>query len=337
MIVIATGIGSLPFTDVDRALDVVFASCPEAPFWPQLPRRSFLENMYVQSLEGLPGLVIDEKNGTVYIDSRRTDGIEQFYDDVSGGNVGAFRLSEAAAPGFYRFLERLGEVIGSVRVIKGQLTGPFTCGLGMKDESGKAIIYDPGYFDIVKKMLHMRGRWMESAIRERYPDKEVLLFFDEPFMVSFGSAYVSIPKEEVVSSINEVLDGVEATTGIHCCGNTDWSVLLATRVDVVNYDAFGFPDNIFYYRQELEAFLTRGGTISPGIVPSSEAVTGATAEDMEALWKRFASSLSAALPGAADARFFVTPSCGLGSLAEADTMKALQLLKELPQIIKRKG
>ena len=91
--VMVTGIGSLPFTDVDRALDVVFASCPEAPFWPQLPRRSFIENMYVQSLEGLPGLVIDEKNGTVYVDTRRTDGIEQFYEDVSGGNVGAFRLS----------------------------------------------------------------------------------------------------------------------------------------------------------------------------------------------------------------------------------------------------
>jgi len=53
----------------------------------------------------------------------------------------------------------------------------------------------------------MKARWMISFIRERFPRKEVLIFFDEPFMVSFGSACVSISKDAVVSLMNEVLDG----------------------------------------------------------------------------------------------------------------------------------
>ena len=96
---------------------------------------------------------------------------------------------------------------------------------------------------------------MISLIKERFPGKEVMIFFDEPFMVSFGSAFVSISKADVVSLMNDVLDGLDATTGVHCCGNTDWSVLFSVDTDIVNYDAFNFLDTIFYFKDELAAFL----------------------------------------------------------------------------------
>ena len=87
-----TGIGSVPFTDVDRAPDHGFAAGRQAPFWPQLAKRSFLENMYVQFLEGVPSIVIDEQNEKVYIDTGSTDGIERFYEDVASGNLEEIRL-----------------------------------------------------------------------------------------------------------------------------------------------------------------------------------------------------------------------------------------------------
>jgi hypothetical protein len=35
---LATGVGSMPFTDPDRAVELSLTRFPEAPFWPQLPK-----------------------------------------------------------------------------------------------------------------------------------------------------------------------------------------------------------------------------------------------------------------------------------------------------------
>jgi hypothetical protein len=42
---LATGIGSLPLTDPDEAVALALRYLPEAPLWPQLPRRGFREHM----------------------------------------------------------------------------------------------------------------------------------------------------------------------------------------------------------------------------------------------------------------------------------------------------
>jgi methionine synthase II (cobalamin-independent) len=328
---LVTSIGSLPFVDVDAAIDAVLACCPEIPFWPQLPKRSFWESMYVQCLEGIPGLVIDGEAETVYVDTRKTDGIERFYEAFSAGNIDAFPVSERAAPGFYRLLERLPEVSGRIRYVKGQLTGPFTLGIGLKDEKDKPIIYDGAYFDIIKKAIRMKAAWMVKAMKSRCPGTEVLLFFDEPAMVSFGSAFVPISKEVATSLFDEVIEGLDATVGIHCCGNTDWSVLLATGVDLINYDAFNFMDTLFYFRPELSTFLARGGRVAPGIVPSSgEALGRVVLTDLARLWHTFERRLSET-GSASKQEAVVTTACGLGSLDESDARHALELLKHLPE------
>ena len=321
-----TAIGSLPFVNVDEAIDHIFSSCRQVPFWPQLPKRSFLEDMYVQFLEQVPSVIIDEQNERVYVDSSITSGIERFYEDVATNNLEAFRVSEAAAPGLYRLVERLSEIKDDVKIIKGQLTGPFTIGLGLKDEKGQPVIYNSAYFDIIKKALHMKAAWMITFIKSRFPDKEVMLFFDEPFMVSFGSAFVSIAKSDVVSLMNEVLAGLGVKRGVHCCGNTDWSVLFSVDTDVINYDACNFLETIFYFKDELIAFLRRGGAISPGLVSSSEAVLSSSVENIVGLWHKFGEAVDALGLGAKWQEWFVTPSCGVGSLSQQAARRVLELL-----------
>jgi len=324
-----TGIGSLPFTDIDAAIDAIFSTCREIPFWPQLPKKSFYENMYSTFLEGTPGLITDEPKSSVYIDTTKTEGIEEFYENVYTMRLHTFAISEKAAGGLYRFLERLNEIKDHVQYIKGQITGPFSIGLGLKDENGKSILYNYGFFDIIKKTLHMKAHWMVSIIKQSYPDKEIIIFFDEPFLVSFGSAYVSVPKEEVISSLNEVCDGLEAITGVHCCGNTDWSILLKSNIHIINYDAFNFMDTLFYFSHDVEKFLKRGGTISPGIVPSSEKALTVPVEDLVPLWKRFVDHLSVYKQHIHGRDIIITPSCGLGSLELREAIRAMELLKEL--------
>ena len=328
-----TSIGSLPFTDVQQALDAVTACCPEIPFWPQLPRRSFYEDMYVQYLEATPALVVDPLSAVVYMDTRKTEGIEQFYEDVYHDNVDAFGISEQAAPGFYGLLERLPRMADRVRYVKGQLTGPFTLGIGLKDENGKPVIYDSAYFDIIKKALRMKAAWMIRAIKAVCPDKEVLLFFDEPALVSLGSAFVSVSADVVTSMFDEVREGLDAVVGVHCCGNTDWPVLLRTGIDIINYDAFNFMETLFYFRGELSAFLARGGRIAPGIVPSSGgALHEVGLADLARLWRSYEARLSE-VGGALERTTIVTTACGLGTLSEADAYRGLELLKRLPEAV----
>ena len=334
---LVTSIGSLPFVEVEQAIDAVMACCPEIPFWPQLPRRSFYEDMYVQYLERTPALVIDPVGAVVYVDTRKTDGIERFYEEVYNDNVDAFGISEQAAPGFYALLERLPRMADRIRYVKGQLTGPFTLGIGLKDENGKPVIYDSAYFDIIKKALRMKAAWMIKTIKRVCPDKEVLLFFDEPALVSFGSAFVSVSSAVVTSLFDEVREGLDALVGIHCCGNTDWSVLLRTGVDIISYDAFNFMETLFYFHRELSAFLARGGRIAPGIVPSSgEALHEVSLADLARLWRSYEVHLSK-VGSAPEQATIVTTACGLGTLSEADAYRSLELLKRLPDVVESGG
>ena len=325
-----TGIGSFPFTNVDEAIDLIFATCAEVPFWPQLPKRSPLENMYTTFLEGIPSLVIDADKNTVYMDTKQTEGVEQFYDDVAGDVIDTFRITDNVAPGFYRFLERLKEIRDSIRYIKCQVTGPFSMGLGLKDEDGAPIIYNNAFYDIIKKAVHMKAKWMIHTIRTAYPEKDIIIFFDEPYMVSFGSAYVSVSKEDAISALNEVTEGLQATKGIHICGNTDWSVPFNSNINIVNYDAYNYLDTIFYYPDDLARFLSRGGQIAPGIVPSvQEELAASTFDILEKHVDQFLRKMQAATGTTSQDEIFITTSCGVGSLSVDEARKAMELLRKL--------
>lgn len=323
-----TGIGSFPFTDIDEAIDLIFSTCKEIPFWPQLPKRSLVENMYTPFIEGVPCIVNDEGKNTIFMDTTRTDGIEEFYENVASENINAFTVSEKYIPGFYRFLERLKEIEDDISFIKCQLTGPFSMGLGLKDENDKPVIYNFAFYDIIKKALNMKAKWMIGKIKETYPGTDIIIFLDEPYMVSFGSAYVSIPREDVISSLNEVIDGLTARRGIHVCGNTDWSVPFQSDIDIVNYDAFSHLDTIFYFNEDLKEFLDRGGWIAPGIVPSSPEVMAETPDSVRDRAALFIEKIAGVTAPDTDSILFTT-SCGLGSLNENEAKQAMNLLQKL--------
>lgn len=202
-------------------------------------------------------------------------------------------------------------------------------GLGLPDREGKPVIYDAGYFDIIKKALQMKARWMVNRFNQAVPGTPLIIFFDEPYMVSFGSAYVSIAREEATALFNEVTAGIDAKRGVHCCGNTDWSVLFNTDLDIVNYDAFNFMETIFYFKEDLAHFLSRDGLISPGIIPSSEKVLDVSVEEIRDLFSAFVARMAEIGVNAKETDFLFTTSCGLGSLGTRETERAMGLLKDI--------
>ena len=61
-----TIIGSVPHTDPQKAASLLTHYLKDIPTWPQLPRRTFLENMYVQFSQGFPGVVL--RDNSIYVD-----------------------------------------------------------------------------------------------------------------------------------------------------------------------------------------------------------------------------------------------------------------------------
>ena len=54
----ATGIGSVPFLDVEATCREISDTAPFMPFWPQFVKRSHVEDMSIQYSEGLPLLEV---------------------------------------------------------------------------------------------------------------------------------------------------------------------------------------------------------------------------------------------------------------------------------------
>jgi methionine synthase II (cobalamin-independent) len=339
---IATGIGSMPGADPDWAVEQSLRYLFEAPIWPQLPQRDFREHMDVQYSEFLPGLVIDEAGEKVSFNTTGdlTPALEKFFERYLEKDYGFFRITERYAPGFYALLRALQKgSLSNARYIKGHITGPLTTGVSFKDETGRDIIHNELFFDAVVKGLAMKAAWQ---IEELKPfGKPVIIFIDEPAMESLGSAFCAVSSELVAEKLNEVTDTIHelgGLAGIHCCGNADWSMILNTRVDIVNFDAFGYMEKVMLYPADIKNFFGRGGALAWGVVPTG-AFTGNETAD------RLVSILEAGIRRLEQAgvdqqtilrQSLITPSCGMGSLTPDQAEAILKLLRDVSDRMQKK-
>lgn len=326
----ATGIGSLPFSDSKKACEIIFDNFKQIPFWPQLPKRSYLEHMYCQFSEGIPGLILDEKKKVLYLDTEKAGlGIEKAYQNYIDNNLDYFKISTQYAQGFYEFCSFRKDA-GKARFLKGHVTGPVSFALSVTDENKKALIYDKNFFDIITKTLSMKARWQIRKLKELNPN--VIIFIDEPYLVSIGSSFINIPPEDAAKSIEEVSDAIkseQALSGIHCCGNTDWPLLLKRGIDIINFDAYNFTKEFLLYSGEIKNFVKNGQTIAWGITPSSEAVDKENPESILRKLKRAIESLADKGIDKDALSSMVTPSCGLGTLDENRAEKVIKLTNSI--------
>ena len=322
-----TIIGSMPHSDPVEACAQVRHYLKDIPAWPQLPKRSFLENMYVQFSEGFPGVVV--KDDKIFIDrSRDLDKpLEKLYAAYLDNDFGKYPISTDYAAGLHAFLA-LTDL--SPLVVKGQIVGPVTWGLTVADDSRRAIIYDDVLGDAAAKLLRLKASWQEIMLNRI--SKNTIIFVDEPYMASFGSAFVSISRAKVIELLEDVFAGIRGLKGVHCCGNTDWSILLETSADIISFDAYNYAESLSLYPAEVKKFLDREGTIAWGIIPNQE----------ESLAKETVASLKDRLEEAM-APFtrkgicfkqlieqgLLTPCCTLTSLSSQAAGQALKLLGEL--------
>jgi hypothetical protein len=331
---LATGIGSLPHEDPDAAVGAVLRHLPQFPFWPQLPKRSPLEGMTLQYLEGFPGLREAGAGRDPFVETGEAalGEVESFYDRALGGDPADFSLSPERAAGFYTFEERLVQAGTGVRYVKGHVTGPVTLATSLRDRTGREIAYDDTFREVVAAFVARKASWQAGRLAAL--GVPVILFLDEPVMEVFGSAYSALTAEMVSSLWAPALADLRrlgAVSGIHCCGNTDWELLFGSGVGIVNFDAYHYLDRLALYAGSLKGFLEEGGVLAWGIVPTSAAALGETPESLLSRLGDGIDQLSAIGidRGLLRAQCLLTPSCGMGSLDPPLAERILELLAEL--------
>lgn len=241
--------------------------------------------------------------------------------------------------GIYALEARLAAQGGKRPYVKVQTTGPCSFALTVTDENKRAIYYNEEFRDVVVKALAMKCRWQIAKFR---PFAEKLIcFIDEPILSAFGSStYISVKREDVVSAIAELVDAIHAegaVAGVHCCGNTDWSILVDAGADLLNFDAFGYGETVALYGAALKRHFGRGGSLAWGIVPTSAAIREQSAESLAARYEDLVDHLAGSC-GIDRAlileRTVVTPSCGTGSMEVADAERVFSILGELSRALK---
>jgi len=324
--------GSLPHVDPDAACQVVLDTLA-IPTWPQLPKRSFLENMYVQFSEGFPGIVVAD--GQLYV-SRDDDldaGLGRLYVAYLTDDLEYAAISPQYAAGLHCFL---GLNLHRVAAVKGQVTGPLSWSLMVVDEKRVPIMEDDVLTEAISKHLRLKAAWMERELRKVSP--QTIILVDEPYLGSLDSDSMSLSRAEATLMLQEVLAGIEGLKGIHCCGSPDWSMILPANGDILSLDAYDYPGSLAEHVEAVDAFLQRGGIISWGLVPADDRVLE---ENVESLVDRFHAALETLVVRGLHrddllAAALIMPSCGCGSLPLATAERVLGLTGDLSNALRER-
>ena len=346
-------VGSLPMDDHMEATRLMLDYTPEIPLWVQLPRH-LEEGMVVQFSPDMPGLTRKE-NKDVFIDTTGEtfdQEVLDFYQDYLGImdnpaliETSRFALTAETARGFLTFMDTIKGLDSLPLGVKGQVTGPITMGIGIKDQAGKLLFYDEQMRDIVTKQIAMKALWQVLQLSGLGCNTPPIIFLDEPGVVGFGSStYISITREQIIESLGNCIEAIHmggGLAGIHICANGDWSLALESGTDIINFDAFSYFDRLVLYKAELKNFIQRGGILAWGIVPTSspEYIDAASTDSLYDMWLQQLKQLENM--GLERSRILnqtlITPSCGTGSLGLDHAVKVLELTRDLSARIQREA
>jgi len=339
----ATGIGSVPFQDMEGTCKDILEGFPHLPFWPQFVKRSHLEDMSIQFSEGLPLLEISDKKRSLSVSSKdREEELVGFYDHFLAEDIGHFSISRNYAPGLYIMLERItGEGCHDGAYIKGQTVGPVTFAAGIIDLDGKPVLHNPDLLEAMTNGLAIKALWQTRELSRS--GRRPIIFMDEPYLSGFGSAFSPIQRREVIDLLKTVMDYVrersDALIGIHCCGNTDWSMIMEAAPDIINFDAYEYMEHFLLYPDDISRFIKDGGTIAWGIIPTTNL---ADDESMENLVLKLKGGFERIIEWGIDAemlakRSILTPACGMGTMPVKAAKTGIELLSRLSKRCQESG
>ncbi|MEU8422062.1 methionine synthase [Micromonospora sp. NPDC048835] len=206
----ATGIGSLPGTDIGEAQRVVLGELPDLPHLPELPARGPGADMIGRSAGLLVELPVEVYAGRWRVAPRAGRDLRRARD-----------LME-------RDLDQLAEQAeGYAGPIKVQAAGPLTLAASLELPIGGRLLRDPGAVRDLTGSLAEGLRAHVAAVARRLPQASVLLQLDEPSLPTVLAgrvptesglgAYRAVDSVDAAALLRTVVDAVGVPTLVHCC------------------------------------------------------------------------------------------------------------------------
>ncbi|GGN54291.1 hypothetical protein GCM10010112_03970 [Actinoplanes lobatus] len=296
----ATGIGSLPGTDIAEAQRIVLGELPGLPHLPELPERGPGADMIGRTAGFLVELPVQVYAGRWQIASRPGTDLRRTADLLE------------------RDLDQLTEQAdGYSGPLKIQAAGPWTLAANLDLPIGGRMLRDPGAVRDLTASLAEGLRRHVADVRKRVPGATVLLQLDEPSLptVLAGqvptesglSAYRKVDGPDAASRLRTVVEAVDTPVIVHCCApEVPLQVIRDARAAAVAFDLSLFKD-----LDPLGEAIEAGLGIFAGAAPT-RAVAGRRPESKQiadrvrTLWQRLGFP-AARLPG----QVVITPACGL--------------------------
>jgi len=276
--------GIMPHTDIERALEVALSL--DIPFWPQLPKVSYFEDMYVQALENFPGVRIDILNQKILFDlSRFYEELPSYFERADDPRT--FELTREYSLVYHRFLEK---DLSRYPAIRGQMISPISLGLKIVDQDQRSIIYHDEVREVLFDFIQTKVNRQCQELREKNPN--AFVWIDDPGLGLIFTAFSGYNEFQAKSDLDRFLEGVEGLKGVHLCAKPDWDFLLKSKLEILSFDSFNCGAMIINYPSLIE-FLDKGGMISWGIVPTyTEILEQETIDSLEERLETFWEDLS---------------------------------------------
>jgi len=250
-------------------------------------------------------------------------------------------ISPACSRGFHSFYKKLAGGGYTPLAVKGQIVGPLTLATTLTDHDKRSAYYDSRLREVVIKTLAIKAKWQIHQLRGI--GVPIIIFIDEPSLSAYGSsAFLGISAEDVKNDLQEIIEQIHtegALAGIHCCENTDWSLLIKANPDILNFDAYGFFDRLVLYAHDLRDFIMSNKILAWGLIPtgSPEDIKKETAGSLIERWKGYVTALERLNieRKRVISQSLITPSCGTGALTPALSERVMHLLKEVSEVLQR--
>ncbi|MTE21129.1 methionine synthase [Streptomyces sp. TRM43335] len=312
----ATGVGSMPGTDVREAVRTVTGSLERFPYLPELPARGPGADMVGRTAGMLVELPV--------------------HLEPSG-----WRVADAPGHDMRRARSWLGEDLDALEeftqgysgALKVSVTGPWTMAASLERRGGEAMLGDAGACRYLTESLAEGLREHLAEVRRRVPGATVVLQLDEPSLpavltgrVPTASGYRThraVDRGVVEQALRQVVAAAGQDPVVaHCCApGVPVGLLRRSGVAGISLDLSLLTER----DDEAVGEAVEGGTaLFAGIVPAADAGSsglsdpGGSVMGVRTLWRRLGLS-----PELLARSVVVTPACGLAGASPAYARAAL--------------
>lgn len=305
----ATGIGSLPGSDIRDAVAQTFGELPDLPYLPELPGRGPGADMIGRSAAFLVDLPVELYTGRWRMASRQGADLRRARDLLE------------------RDLDALTEgADGFGGTLKIQSAGPWTLAATLELALGGAVLKDHGGVADLAASLAEGLRSHVEDVHRRVPGARIVLQLDEPSLPAVLAGlvptqsglhtYRHVSEATARDLLRLVVDGVGAPVVVHCCAaDVPVTLIRETGAAGVAFDVakVGKLDPI---GEAVDA----GMVLMAGVTSTS---TATIADRVRRLWRELgfpAQRLSR--------QVVVTPACGLATLSPPEARQVLTACRE---------